>query len=173
LIYRQADAADAAALSEFANRIFLASFEQQVPRSELEPFATSRFAPEKLRDAITHGGGTIFLALDSGIIGYAQVAVGNRPGCTLHGDAPAELTRIYVDAEWQGRGVAQQLMHLVERDAAASGCDVLWLAVWDENARGRAFYDKCGFSIVGSNMFQVGRLTLRHYYLAKSLRDLS
>ena len=172
MIYRQADVADAPALSEFAMRVFLVSFEQQVPRSELEPFATARFAPEKLRDEIAHEE-AVFLALDPEIIGYAQVALGNRPGCTLDGESPAELRRIYVDAAWQGRGVAQQLMHLIEEYAAAGGCGVLWLAVWDQNARGRAFYGKCGFSIVGSDTFQVSRLALQHYYLAKSLRDLS
>lgn len=173
MIYRKAEVGDAAALSEFAMRIFLASFERQVPRSELEPFATPRFATEKLQDEIAHAPGAVFLALQPEIVGYAQVALGNRPSCTLTGSVPAELKRIYVDVPWQGRGVAQHLMGLIEEEAAHNGCDVLWLAVWDGNARGRAFYQKCGFAIVGSDVFQVGRLTLNHYFLAKPLRELS
>ena len=172
MIYRQAEGADAAALSQFATRVFLESFAQQLPRSELESFATPRFAPEKLRDEMEHED-AVYLGLEHGIIGYAQVALGNRPGCTLAGDSPAELKRIYVDGPWHGRGVGQQLLHLVEQHAVAGGCDVLWLAVWDQNARGRAFYDKYDFSIVGSDTFQVGGLALQHYYMAKSLRDLS
>ena len=173
MIYRKAEVGDAAALSEFAMRVFLASFDRQLPTSELEPFATPRFAPEKLQDEIAHAPGAVFLALQPEIVGYAQVALGNRPNCVLSGTAPAELKRIYVEAPWQGHGVAQRLMELVEEEAARNGCDVLWLAVWDGNARGRAFYQKCGFAIVGSDVFQVGRLPLNHYFLAKPLRELS
>jgi diamine N-acetyltransferase len=173
LIYRQADVRDAAALATFADRVFVSSFERQVPRAELVAVAGKRFSPEREETDIANPASTIFLALDQDVAGYAQVVVGNRPKCELVADAPAELKRIYVDEAWHGRGVAQSLLALIESRAREQQCDVLWLGVWEENARGIAFYEKQGFRLIGSAAFAVGNLFLVHNYMSMSLRDLS
>ena len=45
-----------------------------------------------------------------------------------------------------------------ERFAAARelGCDVMWLGVWEYNPRAQRFYEKNGFRVVGSHVFQLG-----------------
>ena len=169
MIYRQAEARDAAALAAFAKRVFVASFERQVPRAELVTVAQKRFSPERQESDIADPASTIFLALDEEMTGYAQLVVGNRPDCEMVANAPAELKRIYVDGPWHGRGVAQALLALLESRAREQQCDVLWLGVWEENARGIAFYEKQGFRSIGSAPFAVGNLTLVHNYMSKTL----
>ena len=173
MIYRQAEAHDAPALAVFAERVFVSSFEHQLPRAELAAVARERFSRERQHGDLTDSASTIFLAVDREIAGYAQLVLGNRPHCELHANAPAELKRIYVDAAWHGRGVGQSLLALIESRARELQCDVLWLAVWDGNARGIAFYEKHGFKLIGSSQFTVGSLSLVHNYMSMPLRDLS
>ncbi|HEX6063661.1 MAG TPA: GNAT family N-acetyltransferase [Longimicrobiales bacterium] len=169
MIYREAEARDAAALAAFAERVFVSSFEQQVPRAELEPVARQRFTVERQQADIADSASTIYLALDREIAGYAQVVLGTRPKCELDANSPAQLKRIYVDAAWHGHGVAQSLFALVEAQAREQQCDVLWLAVWDRNARGIAFYEKLGFRVIGTTMIAVGNLSLLHNYMSLPL----
>ena len=169
MTYREAEARDAAALAAFAERVFVSSFEQQAPRAELEPVARQRFTVERQQADIADPASTIYLALNPEIAGYAQVVRGTRPKCELDANSPAQLKRIYVDAAWHGRGVAQSLFALVEARAREQQCDVLWLAVWDRNARGIAFYEKHGFHVIGTTTIAVGNLSLLHNYMSLPL----
>jgi ribosomal protein S18 acetylase RimI-like enzyme len=62
---------------------------------------------------------------------------------------PLELNRLYVDARYKGRGVAQQLMDFYLQYAADHGYDYLWLGVWEYNYRAQAFYRRNGFRFTG------------------------
>ena len=41
-------------------------------------------------------------------------------------------------------------------EAAKQGCDTIWLDVWEQNVRARAFYRKWDFVEVGTQFFQLG-----------------
>ena len=69
---------------------------------------------------------------------------------------PVELKRFYVDKPWHGQGLARTLMEAVEHAARARGARELWLGVWERNERAQAFYRKCGFRKVGTQIFVVG-----------------
>ena len=67
-----------------------------------------------------------------------------------------EIWRFYVDRGWHGRGLAQALMAEVRSVARTLGARTLWLGVWEQNPRAIAFYEKCGFRVVGSHRFMLG-----------------
>jgi ribosomal protein S18 acetylase RimI-like enzyme len=78
--------------------------------------------------------------------------------------------RFYVDRPWFGRGVAPALMAACAAEARRRGGDVLWLGVWERNARAIAFYEKCGFRRVGIQPFQLGSDRQTDYVMARPLR---
>src|SRR5206468_4111164 len=88
---------------------------------------------------------TYLLAEVDGVLaGYVQLRDAPPPdGISVSG--PMELARLYVGAEWHGRGVAGALMRACEAHAAGCGARSLWLCVWRRNARAIGFYRKCGF----------------------------
>jgi ribosomal protein S18 acetylase RimI-like enzyme len=47
------------------------------------------------------------------------------------------------------------MAHVLAR-AQAAGSAVLWLGVWERNARAQAFYRKWGFDDVGEHSFKLG-----------------
>ena len=77
-----------------------------------------------------------------------------EPG--INAEKPVELSRLYAHQKRIGQGVGQMLMDACVERARAENCDVMWLGVWEYNPRAQRFYEKNGFRIVGSHVFQLG-----------------
>jgi GNAT superfamily N-acetyltransferase len=67
-----------------------------------------------------------------------------------------ELRQFYVLSDWHGSGVAGELMRWVLDTARRRGGDELYLSVFVDNARARAFYARYGFVEEGRYAFMVG-----------------
>ena len=111
---------------------------------------------------------TLVAEADGRAAGYAQLASGAAPP-VVTGPAPIEIVRFYVDSPWHGRGVAQTLMGAAVAAARTAGSRTLWLGVWERNARAIAFYRKCGFADVGTQVFVLGSDHQRDLVLARPL----
>ncbi|MEP7226621.1 MAG: GNAT family N-acetyltransferase [Gemmatimonadales bacterium] len=98
---------------------------------------------------------TLLAEVDGQPAGYAQLRASAVPDC-ITGVTPLEVWRFYVAAPWHGLGVAHALMKGVEMEAWAQEAHTLWLGVWERNERAKAFYRKCGFADVGSQVFVLG-----------------
>ena len=55
-----------------------------------------------------------------------------------------------------GSGAASTLMAATLEAAAATGAETCWLGVNQRNVRAARFYDKSGFTVVGTKRFLVG-----------------
>lgn len=166
---RRADVRDAAALSDIAARLFEQTFGAANTPEDMREFLASTYTVEKQTAELADPDRATWLVLANDTpFGFAQL----RRGTTSDGvvaERPAEVQRIYVDRSLQGRRVAQTLMtHCVDQ-ARAWGCDVLWLAVWEENPRAIAFYEKEGFRKVGVQDFQLGSDTQHDQVMARNL----
>jgi ribosomal protein S18 acetylase RimI-like enzyme len=58
---------------------------------------------------------------------------------------------------------------LADEEGRARGHDVLWLGVWEHNARARAFYARWGFVEVGEMRFLLGSDPQRDLVLERKL----
>jgi ribosomal protein S18 acetylase RimI-like enzyme len=168
---RRATPADAAALAAVAGRLFRETYGPAGDPSlaggsrpeDVAAYVDAHFTPacqgaeladptlatllvEDAPAAATGGGPTI--------VAYAQVRAPSPHAAA--GPAAAEIARFYVDASWQGRGVADALMGAVVVAAAAAGAPALWLAVYARNARAVAFYRRHGFRVAGTSTFRLG-----------------
>ena len=153
---RSATPADADALAEFGARSFYESFAADNTPEDMSKHLASAWRPELQRAEILDPTLDTLLAVSNGnLAGFAMVRERHAPpGVETH--RPVELWRFYVDKAWQGRGLARALMTAVEDKARARGGRELWLGVWERNARAQAFYRKCGFEKVGTQIFVVG-----------------
>ena len=66
-----------------------------------------------------------------------------------------EVEQVYVDVAHRGSGLAGTLLDEAERQVAAGGHDVAWLAVVDGNARARRFYETRGWIDGGDLPYEV------------------
>ena len=91
---------------------------------------------------------------DGEAAGFAKVG---PPSLPFEVSGPtAELRQLYVLKPWQGAGIAPALMAWVLEEARRRGAEQLFLSVFTDNHRARAFYARYGFEAVGTYAFMVG-----------------
>ncbi|HEY7768595.1 GNAT family N-acetyltransferase [Longimicrobium sp.] len=153
---RRGTPADAAALAAFAARTFEETFGAYNDPGDLAAYLSASYgAPQQEAELRDPGAITLLAEAGGSLAGYAQLRhIATPPG--VAGRHPVEIRRFYIDTPFHGRGAARQLMAETIAAARAMGGDVVWLQVWERNPRGIAFYEKCGFTDVGSTTFVVG-----------------
>jgi len=153
---RLALSGDAPSLAILAERTFRDAFGARNSPENMDLHCAKCFSPDIQLREIGERGLVTTLADEAGrLAGFSQLRLA-RPSPAVKAQKPAELNRIYVTAEWQGRGVARALMDQALTDAARGGCDALWLGVWEHNPKAMAFYRKFGFEFVGTHAFMLG-----------------
>lgn len=98
------------------------------------------------------------------IVGYAMLV---RDGV----EDTAELSKLYVLADFHGQGVAAGLLDAVMGVADDWGLCQVWLGVNQENARAQRFYSKNGFTVNGTRTFQLGDNLENDYVMVRALRQ--
>lgn len=158
MIIRVADNNDIDELAALAYKTFWDAFHDHPKNApeDLAIYMKKAFSREQIASEISDKGNIFFLAEKaSELAGYAKLALGaSEAGITAL--RPAELSRLYSHQKFLGHGVGQMLLEACIAHARQAGCDVMWLGVWEFNPRAQRFYQKNGFRIVGSHIFQLG-----------------
>ena len=153
---RPALPADAPSLAVLAERTFRETFGARNSPENMDLHCARVFGTDiQLREITDRSVVTTVAEDDARMIGFSQLRI---PGAhaAVAAKRPAEISRIYVLAEWHGRGVAHDLMRAALATAARHDCDCLWLGVWEHNPRAMAFYRKFGLEVVGTHAFMLG-----------------
>ncbi len=161
ITYRDANAADAAALALFAERSFTETFGHLYPPEDLSAHVAAKYQTQVIAAEIADADTRYVLALRDGVIvGYSKLG-----GVDMDVDATdaLELHRLYVDTSVKGAGVAKMLMDDGLAWARGKGARVMYLSVWENNARAQAFYKRYGFEHVKEHKFMVGRVADRDF----------
>lgn len=147
--------ADAAGLAAAGTRLFLQAYDGLIPAHEMQVHLAEDFNRVQQQSELADTGiATIILESKGDIAGFAQLRQKMIPIADAQA-AEVELWRIYVDREWHGKGIAQQLIGKVGEVARSFSAQGIWLAVWEQNPRAIAFYRKIGFEAVGHKEFRV------------------
>jgi ribosomal protein S18 acetylase RimI-like enzyme len=157
---RRALASDAPILSEFGWRTFRETFLEDLgctyPPEDLQAFFDDAYRAEVFAGWIGSDAHGVWLAeQDGAVVAYAVTGP-----CSFEHEAvtpgAAELKRLYVSREGQGKGVAPRLMDEVLAWMSERSHAPVWLSVWSGNHRAQAFYRKWGFEKAGEYEFPVG-----------------
>jgi ribosomal protein S18 acetylase RimI-like enzyme len=154
---RQADAADAALLSLVANAAFLDTYAPSLDGGDLLAHCLKNNSVDVFTRWLADAASVVTVAeLAPGYapVGYAVLTAPDFPIDRLPGDI--ELRRIYTLRQVYGSGVGGALMERALADARACDGKRLLLGVWEHNVRARTFYERQGFSVIGSREFVVG-----------------
>ena len=155
---RDATAADAKALTDLAYTTFWDAFAEHPKNApdDLAHYMRQAFSVEQIAAELEDERSLFLLAeIEGELAGYAKLIFGSKEdGITAQ--KPVELSRLYSQQKFLGRGVGQALMNECLEHAKRHGHDVMWLGVWEFNPRAQAFYKKYGFREVGKHTFQLG-----------------
>jgi GNAT superfamily N-acetyltransferase len=147
---------DAETLASLAGRTFRDAYAAQGDLNALDEYVAAHFTAELFAQQIQDSSTVHFLASAAGApIGYAVLRLGTPPDC-VRGPLPIELGRLYVEQSVIGKGYGAALMQTCLGEADRLGRETMWLGVWEENHRARAFYKKWGFQDMGTYEFEIG-----------------
>ena len=159
IIIRQATPEDAKLLTDLAYTTFWDAFAHHPKNApdDLNHYMRQAFNQEQIAAELADAKNIFLIAEIVGeAAGYAKIIIDNiEPGITA--ERPIELSRLYSHQKHLGQGVGQTLMDACFERARAEDRDVMWLGVWEYNPRAQRFYEKNGFRVVGSHVFQLGK----------------
>ena len=157
LRFRIATAQDAEALAAFMTRNFLAAYGDCSTPANVAATVAKHYGLDAQRRQLADPSRINLLAeVDGRLAGHAQLRVGGSAPPEVDPLPGVEIGRLYVDVDFQGRGIAQAMMAETRRLARARGGASLWLSVWQEQPQAIRFYEKEGFRIAGTLVFEVG-----------------
>lgn len=163
--------ADAALLAELGAVSFRESVAAESDANDLALYLAEAFGVAQQRCELLEPGSVFVIAeIDAAAIGYARLRARDLPQpLASSAIAAVELARIYVRrAEW-GRGVGAALLAATLDAARERDAGLIWLGVWERNARAIAFYEKAGFTKVGRKIFQLGHDAQHDWVMARLL----
>lgn len=156
LTFRDAEADDAARLSDIGRDTYVETFGALYKLDDLRQLLGDTFSPDKQLLEIEDKSVDIRLALAHGkIVGYCMIGPSKLP-VDHDPDTSLELHRLYVRESTQGVGVGRILLTWAIEQARHRGASTLFLGVWEANHKAIAVYKSRGFETVGRYQFDVG-----------------
>lgn len=152
--YRDATPDDSALMAEIGRRTFAETFGHLYSPENLAAFLANHNESGWRAEILDPVFSVRIVEADGEPIAYAKIG---PPSLPFEPRGPSvELRQIYVLDPWQGRGIAQELMAWAIDEAKKRGARDLYLSVFVDNHRARRFYERYGFTFVGTYAFMVG-----------------
>ena len=158
-----------ATLSAIAQQTFYDTFVGTCTEADMQHFLDTVFGEAALAKELANPNDHCFFAMvDGQPAGYIRFMEDYDSFPLMQQWKALELKRIYVSKEYQGKGIAQQLMDFYHEYAQANGYKALWLGVWEHNIRAQKFYEKYGFVNSGhTHDFPIGSTPQTDYWFWK------
>lgn len=153
---RQATIRDAQTLAKMGERTFRHTYHQFNTPENIDTYVKENFSLIQITKEL-QSPTNIFLLADMGseAIGYVKLR-DNKLTDAVELPAAVELERIYVERNFQGKGLGSYLMQAALEEAARAGYQSIWLGVWEMNKLAIRFYAKWNFEVVGTHVFVLG-----------------
>ena len=166
---RMATAEDAALIAGLARRTFYETFSPHNTEENMRLYLDQQITVEKQMAEVGAPGRTFILAyVEDVVAGYASMRESEAPQ-GLQGERAIEIVQLYSEQRMIGKGVGAALMQACVSLAQEQGFDWVWLGVWEENHRAKAFYTKWGFERFGEHIFIVGLDAQTDWWMRKRL----
>lgn len=155
---RGATKADAATLAALGSRTFTDTFGHLYDPDDLDLFLKNHAEEHWAAELCDPEYNVLLVEVPSETgaeaVGYAKIGPPHLP-FEPRGVA-VELRQFYLIKDWQGRGLADEMMHWVIDQAEQRKGEDLYLSVFVDNTRARKFYERWGFVAEGRYAFMVG-----------------
>lgn len=139
---------EVAAVSALARVVWQATYPPLIPQAQIDAMLADRYAPERMREQLDDPRHAWRVASRNGVpVGFAHAILDDR-GC--------KLDKLYVHPDRQRGGIGAALLREIEDWARGHQTHRLWLQVNRGNTQAVHAYEKYGFRIVESRVFDIG-----------------
>jgi ribosomal protein S18 acetylase RimI-like enzyme len=146
---RPAAATDVAAIVALARAVWQATYPAMISQAQIDHMLAERYAAARIQRELVDAAQVwrIAQAGDGTMLGFAHAILDGVAG---------KLDKLYVHPEHQRRGIGAALVEDIAVWARGQGAEKLWLQVNRGNAPALRAYEKYGFRIVRSQIFDIG-----------------
>ncbi len=109
-----------------------------------------------------------FMFLNGALAGYLKINYGTAQS-DINDYISLEIERLYIDAEFQGKGLGAKFLEKAEQRAGELGLKSIWLGVWEKNPDAIRFYNRHGYAQFGSHPVKVGDEMQTDFLLRKDV----
>lgn len=150
IIIRRVELKDAQILSELAAKTFFDTFDGTCSKQDMEVFLFDYYNIEQIKKELANPNDFFYFAeIDNKPVGYIRYMEDYTNYEKMKEWKALELKRLYVDKNFHGKSIAQELMKHFFDYATKNEFEVVWLGVWEFNYRAQNFYKKMGFDDTG------------------------
>ncbi len=169
IVWRVGKPGDEEALSLLGQATFLSTFAFDHPGPALIRFLKDLHSPAYYAAKLADPDVDIIIGETplGAPVAYALLCPPEHPEFEAKGDW--ELKRIYLLGPWQGGGNGTALLQQAIDVARKRQARRLLLAVYENNGRAVAFYEKHGFARIGDTVFMVDDVEFSDMLLAREL----
>jgi ribosomal protein S18 acetylase RimI-like enzyme len=166
---REATVADAEIIADISRQTFYDAFAAENSKADMDKFMNETFTRQKLMEEVGMPGNIFLLAYDGDeAVGYARLReTANQ--LLLEGGTALEIARIYAMQNSIGKGVGKALMQRCIDIARQKNFQLIWLGVWEKNAKAITFYTKWGFEKFSEHVFMLGNDPQTDWLMKKKL----
>ncbi len=136
------------AVSTLARVVWQATYPSLIPQAQIDAMLADRYAPARMREQLDDPRHAWRVARQAGaVVGFAHAVLE---------DAGCKLDKLYVHPGRQRRGIGAALLAAIEDWARTQQAPRLRLQVNRGNVQAIHAYEKYGFRIVESRVFDIG-----------------
>ena len=147
---------DVKELEQISKQTYFNAFSAENSPENMQAYLEGSLSEERLLEELKEpNSGFYFAEINHKTIGYFKINFRDAQ-TDIHDHNALELERIYVIKEFQGKKNGQKLLDKVLGIAKKNQLGYLWLGVWEKNERAIKFYERNGFSVIGSHPFRMG-----------------
>lgn len=163
IVVRDARASDIEDLAALSAAIFAASFSHFQSPENLSQFLEEKHSSVYYQEVFEDPDAILWVVeTDLNLAGYCLLRPNTLP-CDPPWPTALEMSRIYIDASLQGRGVGADILQRAIGFGKAQGFSGLVLGVFSENYGAQRFYKRHGFTKRGEFDFPIGGQIDRDY----------
>jgi len=147
---------DVGVLRNLALRIFYHSFAALNTEANMKSYTDMAYNREQLLTEINDPlSEHYFLCDGEKKIGFLKLNLSEAQS-DIRDPESLEIQRIYIDMDYQGKGLGARLLQFANERAKALDLKYIWLGVWEKNPDAIRFYQRHGYEIFGSHQFIMG-----------------
>lgn len=141
-------ARDIDALCELSRTVWQATYPSLISQAQIDAMLADRYSAARIQSQLNDPKQGWWVAeANQTLIGFAHA---------MREDTGAKLDKLYVHPDWQRQGIGRALLQAVQDWAARHQATRLWLQVNRGNKQAIAAYQRYGFRIVESRVFDIG-----------------
>lgn len=143
-------------LRQLAMEIYRVTFEKDNTKENMDAYLAKAFSQEQMEQEWSENGSYFVGAFEGNqMVGYMRLRTSTEANEYL-GESNIELQRLYVHPDFQGKGIANELMKSAIDKTRYLHVEWLWLGVWEHNLKAQSIYARWGFEKFSEHVFWMG-----------------